>query len=253
MPNDENNGTYLYFINYITNSKQTMKKVILSLVTAACLCPTLANAQEEEQRKFSIMPYVGVNYSNLSGYKFHEGSRTGSVNPTLGLQLQYNLSDKSALLLDYNYRRMSYTRNFQSYQATYHGFDKDFQETTSPYEVKTTGNYHTLGVQYKYNLGKGFSARAGVEAMWVSSGTDKYIDLGWGYALSDRGQFAIPLGLTYEHKNITVNATYHLPLSFGSDGEYAHIGDGKDRTWKTRLQTFDLTVGYRIPFGKKRK
>ena len=230
-----------------------MKKLFLLFAATACLCPKNANAQEEEQRKFSIMPYVGVNYSNLSGYKFHEGSRTGSVNPTLGLQLQYNLSDNSALLLDYNYRRVSYTRNFPSYQATYHGFDKDFQETTSPYEVKTTGNYHTLGVQYKHNLGKGFSARAGVEAMWVSSGTKKYSNDPWEYNLSGEGQFAIPLGLTYEHKNITVNATYHLPLSFGSDGEYAHIGDGKDRTWKTRLQTFDLTVGYRIPFGKKRK
>ena len=62
--------------------------------------------------------------------------------------------------------------------------------------------------------------------------------------------FSIPLGLSYEHKNITVNATYHLPLS--SNSEYIHLDNGKDRTWNTRHQIFDLTVGYRIPFGKKR-
>ena len=227
-----------------------MKKQFLLLVAAVCLCPKIANAQEEEQRKFSIMPYVGMNYSNLSGYKFNEGSRTGRVSPTLGLQLQYNLSDKAALLFDYNYRRLGYTRHYDGYTATYHGFDKDYQVEHGDYDVKTTGNYHTLGVQFKYNLGKGFSARAGLEAMWVSSGTEKYSNDPWEYNLSGGGQFSIPLGLTYEHKNITVNATYHLPLT--SQGEYSHLGDGKDRTWNTRLQTFDLTVGYRIPFGKKR-
>lgn len=249
MPNDENNGTYLYFINYITNSKQTMKKVILSLVTAACLCPTLANAQEEGQRKFSIMPYVGLNYSTLSGYKFHE-DRSGSASLTAGLQLQYNLSDKSALLLDYNYRRMSTTRHFDSSQGIIHGFDKDYNVENPAYDINNTYDTHTFGAQFKYNLGKGFSTRAGIEAMFMSSvrPDDWYYYINPVYG--DKGQFAIPLGLSYEHKNITVNATYHLPLS--SNSEYIHLDNGKDRTWNTRHQIFDLTVGYRIPFGKKR-
>lgn len=251
-----------------------MKKQFLLLVAAACLCPKIANAQEEEQRKFSIMPYVGVNYSSLSGYKFHE-SRNGSVKPTFGLQLQYNLSDKAALLFDYNYRQMGYKRSFEGFQTTFPGFDKDLQAKANSFIVKSAFDYHTFGFQFKYNLFKGLSARAGIEAMFQSSYSGKlegdvfyptsygygfgyssgyghgYSAGSWHYFGNDGSMFAIPLGLTYEHKNITVNATYHLPLT--SQGEYCHLGDGKDRTWNTRLQTIDLTVGYRIPFGKKRK
>ena len=66
-----------------------------------------------------------------------------------------------------------------------------------------------------------------------------------GSVFSDHLNIAIPLGLTYAYKNFSVNATYHLPLTKCAS-ESDRWGD-----YSLRNQSFDLTLGYRIPLRKK--
>ena len=52
---------------------------------------------------------------------------------------------------------------------------------------------------------------------------------------------AIPLGLTYDYKNFSLSATYHLPLlKCADEGGYS-----------VRNQALDLTIGYRLPLRKR--
>ena len=58
---------------------------------------------------------------------------------------------------------------------------------------------------------------------------------------SDDLNLAIPLGLTYDYKNFSVNATYHLPLTKCVNEE----------GYSLRHQALDLTIGYRLPLRKR--
>jgi hypothetical protein len=72
----------------------------------------------------------------------------------------------------------------------------------------------------------------------------EYDDMGKdnaGSIFSDKPIFAIPLGLAYDYKNFSVNATYHLPLTKCAD----------DLGYSLRHQAFDLTIGYRLPLRKR--
>ena len=78
---------------------------------------------------------------------------------------------------------------------------------------------------------------------WIVKEYDDYVDKDDFF--SDKLNIAIPLGITYDYKNFSINATYHLPLTkcykdkWGSD-EYS-----------LKHQAFDLTVGYRLPLRKR--
>ena len=78
-----------------------MKKLSLLLMAVAFLCPKVANAQDGEG-SVHFVPYVGVNYSDLSGdLKLFWGETSGKVNITLGARFEYKMSEKSVLTMIY--------------------------------------------------------------------------------------------------------------------------------------------------------
>ena len=76
---------------------------------------------------------------------------------------------------------------------------------------------------------------------WYSYDMDDYSKI--TDAVSDNLKIAIPLGVSYDYKDFSLNATYHLPLTncFGSHSEEYYL----------RNQAFDLTIGYRLPLRKR--
>ena len=74
---------------------------------------------------------------------------------------------------------------------------------------------------------------------WIYTEYDTCEDIG-GY-FSDHLNVAIPLGLTYDYKNFSVNATYHLPLTKCAEKDEYSLCN----------QAFDLTIGYRLPLRKR--
>ena len=123
--------------------------------------------------------------------------------------------------------------------------------------TKVTLDCISLAVQFKQYVIKGLSARLGLEGTvsltekwhyhfynyYKETGEckegDNSTDIG-GY-FSDHLNASIPLGLTYDCNNFSINATYHLPLTKCSE----------DRGYSMKHQAFDITVGYRLPLRKR--
>ena len=127
--------------------------------------------------------------------------------------------------------------------------------------TKVTLDCISLAVQFKQYIIRGLSARVGLEGTvsltekwhyhfynyYKETGAckegDKSSDV--GDCFSDHLNATIPLGLTYDYKNFSFNATYHLPLTKCSEDE--KWGD----KYSMKYQAFDLTIGYRLPLRKR--
>ena len=123
--------------------------------------------------------------------------------------------------------------------------------------TKVTLDCISLAAQFKQHIIRGLSARVGLEGIvslaekWhyhfynYYKETEECIegdsssDIG-GY-FSDHINAAIPLGLTYDCNNFSINATYHLPITKCNG----------DKNPDFRNQAFDLTIGYRLPLRKR--
>lgn len=226
-----------------------MKKLLLLPVSALFLCSGTANAQNA-QGSINFVPYVGINYSHYD--QFYGAPKTsGMANFMIGAGLEYQLTDKSALLFDYNYRKLGAKMDWYSMQNSIFGYYYGLgNQKVGYYPDKVTADSHTFGFQYKHQLYKGLSARVGLEMSLKQSESTHYTTYSANKDLESAGmpssfttetdvasslgnRWYIPIGLTYEHKNISLNATYHLDLN-----------------WRAN-HFFDLSIGYKIPLKKK--
>ena len=275
-----------------------MKKLTLLLIAVACLCSGKANAQDGKG-SINFVPYVGINNSNFSGdADYYFGETSGKLNLMTGVRFDFQILDKSAIIADVNYRRLGATTGKAIRWATASHFPigeyENFKivgnlhggELNSNGEAR--GNYNrdeifrivkdadagcvleytkvtldciSLAVQFKQNIIRGLSARAGLEGTvsltekWHYHFYNYYKETGecregdnsddvGGY-FADHLNAAIPLGLTYDCNNFCINATYHLPLTKCSEDE--KWGD----KYSMKYQAFDVTIGYRLPLRKR--
>lgn len=230
-----------------------MKK--LTVIIALVLCVGSAKAQYEKRACY-FRPYMGFLFSNMESKAFRSDmDQKWKFNMTLGGQLEWQAMNSSSLLIDVNYRR-------QGCSLDYKGNDDHEEKVT-----KMTVDYLCLGLQWKMYLRPNFSARVGVELM------NKIGDLTTHYCVQnkdvsvneeerehvddimDQTTWSVPVGLSYEYRNFTISATYHLD---GQRISEALSSDDNTRSaWSSKrepvyFKAFDLTLGYTIPL-KKRK
>ena len=257
-----------------------MKKLSLLLMAVALLCPKETNAQDGKG-SINFVPYVGVNYSDLSADDFIYGETTGKVNFMGGALFEFKIAEKSAIIADLNYRRLGANvkeRDTFPIPENPDAFHGDHEYIVISETKKYTMDCFSSGLQFKQNIMDGFSVRAGIECSFLLSARQYYnwvmynqpaIDPVTGmYTLTPEDRVddfdffngiksgkdyyeemdnmskvgvSIPLGLTYEYKNFSVNATYHLPLNSCT----------KDDDYALRHHAFDLTIGYRLPLRKR--
>lgn len=284
-----------------------MKELSLLLMAVAFLCPKVANAQDGKG-SINFVPYVGVNYSDLSGDSdSYFGGTSGKINFMGGVRFEFQVALQSAVIVDLNYRRLGATvDNHVQYQygsefvehntpclgssggCTFHGpapADRTREITQLVMDKggmisefkKITLDCVSFGLQFKQNVIDRLSVRAGIECWqdisrkshyhqtlflghlkdpsvdpytsyeainhddynWVVKEYDDYTDA--DNYFSEHLNAAIPLGLTYDYKSFSVNATYHLPLTKCEEDEGYYL----------RHQAFDLTIGYRLPLRKR--
>ena len=267
---------------YIEFAKKIiMKKLTLLLVAVACLCSGNANAQDGKG-SINFVPYVGVNYSDFSGDSdsyFGWPGTSGKVNFMAGARFEFQVADKSALIIDANYRRLGATTDniilWYTFVDSYYSAGEargDYNKEEILEKVKehqgiaaestrVTLDCISLALQFKQNIISGLSARVGLEGTGNLSKKWHYHCYNYYYyketgkcneydetsdaddVFHDKDFFtaAIPLGLTYDYKNFSFNATYHLPLT----------NCAKQDGYSIRHQAFDLTVGYRLPLRKR--
>ena len=258
-----------------------MKKLTLLLVAVACFCSKVANAQDGKG-SINFVPYAGINYSDFSGdtgpYFGGTGS-SGKVNFMAGARFEFQIVDKSAIIVDVNYRRLGATadknilwytfvnNNYSAGEA--HGYynkeeileNVKEQQGVACESTRITLDCISLALQFKQNIISGLSARVGLEGTGTLSKKWHYHYYNFYYyketgkseegddtsdaddVYHDKDFFtaAIPLGLTYDYKDFSFNATYHLPIT--------HCA--KQDGYSIRNQAFDLTIVYRLPLRKR--
>ena len=261
-----------------------MKKLSLLFMAVAFLCPKVANAQDGKG-SINFVPYVGVNYSDISGDDYIYGETSGKVNFMGASLFEFKIAEKFAVIADLNYRRLGANvkvRDTFSIPENPDAFHDDHAYIVISETKKYTMDYFSSGLQFKQNIIDAFSVRTGIECSFLLSARQYYnlvmynlptLDPVTGlYTLTPENRvddfdffngmkggkdyyekmeymskvfISVPIGFTYEYKNFSMNATYHLPLTKCAEGN-DNWGD-----CSLRNHAFDLTIGYRLPLRKR--
>ncbi len=262
-----------------------MKKLSLLLMAVAFLCPKVANAQDGKG-SINFVPYVGVNYSDFSGdTDYYFGGTSGKVNFMAGMRFEFQITDKSAIIADVNYRRLGANLKEKDY-GYYPDYTDDIINDPMPVEVceipkKITIDCISFGPQYKQNIVGGLSVRAGIESSVVleakyhcllkanigrlkdeSFYNGNYMviadwtrdDFEWYYGEEDAD--------TSIKGSLSDNLKIAIPLGLTYDYKNFNVNatyhlpitncfGAHSNEYYARNQAFDLTIGYRLPLRKR--
>ena len=258
-----------------------MKKLTLILVAVACLCSGKANAQDGKGSINFVPYVGVNYSDFSGEFELYAQETTGKVNFMGGALLEFKVADKSAVIADVNYRRLgtkAKERGTFSEPKSPYSLNIEPVEMVISEDKKFTLDYLSFGLQFKQNIIDRLSVRAGFECSYLLSARKYYnwvmyynpaFDSATGmYTLTPEDRVddfdffngiksgkdyyeemddmskvcvSVPLGITYEYKNFSLNATYHLPLTNCDSGWDDHI----------RNQAFDFTIGYRLPLRKR--
>ena len=237
-----------------------MKKLITVLL---CICFTMTLAAQNEKGQFSIKPMAGVNISTFGSptfdvykttYKFTGGAEIEyGINPWLGASLGVIYSQQGAKI--------------EGAMALYGEDDKGKLINYSTMIGKLNCNYLNLPLLANIYLPiiKGLSLKAGLQ-VGILTGDKNKMDtqtaviraieddyvikepthnpdegiIGLSYTLTDvckTFDFGIPIGISYEYKNISLDARYYFGLT--------KIDKTEDPD-NARNRYLSITLGYRL-------
>ncbi|MBR7029723.1 MAG: PorT family protein [Prevotella sp.] len=216
-----------------------MKK---SLLLLAVLAMTVSAQAQHEEGDVTIQPRVGVTFSNITGDNLFMGDKPKmKVNVTYGFEVEYSFTDKFSiagglLFTDQGYKFDYYEfvdgRDLYSYQVT----------------AKFNNYYAAVPITLNYYLVEGLAIKAGVQPAFrvktklEADGTKMDLDDALEFLFPNKDvtvnkfDLMIPVGLSYEYKNIVLDARYNFGL--------IKVFKGLDVTSRNSLIT--LTLGYKL-------
>lgn len=238
-----------------------MKK-LLTLI--AIFCATTALAQNEKG-KFSVKPMAGV---NISTFACGEDMYKAKVSLTGGAEFEYGMADRFGLSLGLIYSRLGAKIEGD---LTLRGINEHGNEyiTFAHVNGKLVAEYLNLPLMASFYIPqiKGLSVKGGVQlSLLVGDKIDVLAQTAtavipkadetptiirevtqspYQYLMAQMTRsdvcksvdFGIPVGLSYEFKNITLDARYYFGLTKVDKTEDA----GKERN-----RSFSITLGYRL-------
>ena len=227
-----------------------MKKFVFVFLTAVAL--PLALSAQNEVGTFSLIPKAGVSIANISGsevlYFDGKGERTmkSKFNPriTAGVDVEYRVHEYLGVVLGVAYSQQGC--RFSNHESANTGFSDMVEKM----------DYINVPLMLRGYLGQGFSVGAGMQLGLLLSDKntfktsditkDKDGNVVYGdevkveqdsKSLRRNTDFSIPIGISYEYRNVIIDARYNLGLS----------NLWKDDSFKTeKNRVFDFTVGYRF-------
>ncbi|MBQ7419539.1 MAG: PorT family protein [Prevotella sp.] len=240
-----------------------MKK--LALLAAFVCCTTVINAQNP-QGKFSIKPLAGINVTGLSGGDVINGVNGNNINLyhykvrfTAGVEAEYGVNDWLGVSLGAIYSQqganIEYTEQTEVNQA-----EGDFLEVT---EIDGNINNHYINVPLMANVYipgvKGLALKTGIQVGFCLSSKENMNTNVYTVPLSSSQwtiidydsqktftelkdfcktvDFGIPVGLSYEYKNIVLDARYYFGLTKIDKTEFPD---------DSRNRYLSVTLGYRF-------
>ena len=227
-----------------------MKKIMM---IAALMVATVSAKAQNEVGQISIKPTVGLNFASMTKYDDSK-TRTGL---NIGLEAEYGVAQNFSVTAGLFYSQQGV--KFNDINLDVDWFDLNTGELGG-YSFKGKATYKldylNIPIMAQYYVAKGFAIKAGIQPGFnvlkkvnldgtlyqggVQGGNPKSVDESYKLDKNDgvkSFQFAIPVGLSYEYKNIVLDARYNIALA-----KAFKYGD-------TRHSVFSITLGYKIPIN----
>ena len=196
--------------------KIRMKKIMM---IAAMMVATLSANAQNEVGQFSIQPKAGINISKITG-----GGMSSRVGFAGGIEAEYGVAKNFGLSagLLYSMQGGKYDMN-------------DFKTLGITDKFKFNFDYINIPILAQYYIAKGFAVKAGIQLGFVvrdkvkieeivagggkyneDMSFDEFLDVLklTGTVRDDaklkKFDFSIPVGLSYEYKNIVLDARYNI-------------------------------------------
>lgn len=180
-----------------------MKKLFLLV---AMMAITVAAKAQHEEGDFTIQPRVGVTFATMTG----DDDAKMKTNLTYGLEFERFFTDEFSVAAGIMFSNLGF---------------KTSVFTINNVENKVTLNnyYGLIPITLNYYVVEGLAIKAGVQPSFrmktqmkegdTKLDLDNALDIYFGNEASiNRFDLAIPVGLSYEFRRITVDARYNLGL-----------------------------------------
>lgn len=202
-----------------------MKKLMMMM---AMLLTTVAVMAQHEEGEFTVMPKVGLNIATLSD------ADKAIADLHFGLEAEYMVTDNFSLGLGAIVSNQGAKYTSDGADAT---VDLDYVH------IPILGSYYLLpGLVVKVGVQPGFKMKAKVKGDGATVDLDEYFRLLNPLLDADMKvnsfTFSIPVGVSYEYRNVVVDARYNWGLT-----KVLNQGDA----FYNRL--FMLSLGYKFVFG----
>lgn len=236
-----------------------MRKIIILAVMA---CSAGSMSAQNAKGQFSVKPMAGINISTINGGETDDPykAKTGF---TGGAELEYGVNDWLGLSLGvmYSQQGAKVETSSTTKQAAELGGDYTIQ-TTKKGKLKTDYLNLPLMANFYISTVKGLSVKTGIQLGILTSGklnveTNSIVTEVPNYQkeylsmtkFCKSVDFGIPVGLSYEYKNIILDARYYFGLTNCEDNnkipnepsiqKFISLKDIKNRY-------FSITLGYRF-------
>ena len=248
-----------------------MKKIIISALLS---CWAVGMTAQNAKGQFSLKPMVGINISTIAGGEIDDPykAKTGFIG---GAELEYGVNDWLGLSLGvmYSQQGAKVETSSTTKQAAELGGDYTIQ-TTKKGKLKTDYLNLPLMANFYIPTVKGLSVKTGIQLGILTSGKlnvetnseviespnfpdnlmisdypntpKEYISM---TKFCKSVDFGIPVGLSYEYKNIVLDARYYFSLTNCEDSnkipkEFYSQMPFSLKDIKNRY--FSITLGYRF-------
>ena len=193
------------------------------MVIAAMMAIVSANAQHREG-EFSIQPRVGVTFSTLTD----NDDAKMKINLTYGAEYEQYITDQFSLAGGVLFTNQGF--KFDDGDGTLNNYY---------FAVPITANYYVVpGLAVKAGLQPAYRVKTNMKIDGQSYDLDKVVDFLFGDSdvKMNNLDLSIPVGLSYEYNNFTLDARYNFGL--------IKLFSGVDNSVFNRVIT--VTLGYKL-------
>jgi len=192
-----------------------MKKMILM---AAIMLSSVSAFAQNEVGQLTLQPKAGINFANLTG----DGTK-GKVGFVGGLEAEYGVAENFSLTLGAMY-----------------SMEGARLEKIADVKHKYNLSYLNVPVMLQYYIVPGLAVKAGAQFGFRMSAKDKLSNDAGSIEANIKDEvkgfnFGIPVGISYEYKNVVLDGRYIIGATKNFKDEEKH---------KTSL--FQITLGYKF-------
>lgn len=192
-----------------------MKKMILM---AAIMLSSVSAFAQNEVGQLTLQPKAGINFANLTG----DGTK-GKVGFVGGLEAEYGVA-----------------KNFSLSLGAMYSMEGARLDEVAGMKHKYNLSYLNVPVLAQYYIVPGLAIKAGAQFGFRMSAKDKLSSDAGSVEVNIKDDvkgfnFAIPVGISYEYKNVVLDGRY----IFGATKTFENVE-------KNKTSLFQITLGYKF-------